>query len=85
MASDQSTLDLFVVDGAKALITAIRRTFGAHTPIQRCQVHKGRNIVERLPKRLHAQVKAALRRSLACTNIIENMNGTIRRVSRNVK
>ena len=28
---------------------------------------------------------AGLRRSLACTNIIENMNGTIRRVCRNVK
>lgn len=26
-----------------------------------------------------------LRRALACTNIIENMNGTIRRVCRNVK
>jgi putative transposase len=135
---DPAVCRLFVVDGAKALIKAIRRTFGAHTPIQRCQVHKGRNIVERLPKRLHAQVKAALRqaweledadkaerliknlartldreapgvagsllegldeiltvsrlglpmalrRSLACTNIIENMNGTIRRVSHNVK
>jgi len=30
-------------------------------------------------------VPAELRRSLACTNIIENMMGTIRRVSRNVK
>ena len=28
---------------------------------------------------------AELRRSLACTNIIENMNGTIRQVCRNVK
>ena len=28
---------------------------------------------------------AELRRSLACTNIIENMNGTTRRVCRNVK
>lgn len=26
-----------------------------------------------------------LRRSLACTNIIENMNGSIRRICRNVK
>ena len=26
-----------------------------------------------------------MRRSLACTNIIENMNGTIRQVCRNVK
>ena len=129
---------LFIVDGSKALIKAIRRTFGRHTPIQRCQVHKARNIVERLPKHLHASVRAALRqawelddaekaerllrnlarrleqvapgvsasilegldemltvirlglpsslrRSLACTNIIENMMGTIRRVCRNVK
>ena len=31
----------FIVDGAKALRKAIRRTFGKHTPIQRCQIHKG--------------------------------------------
>ena len=30
---------LFNIDGAKALSRAIRRTFGRHTPIQRCQVH----------------------------------------------
>src|SRR5882672_5724081 len=106
--------------------------------IQRCQVHKARNILERLPKPLHASVRrvlrqawelddadkaerlirnlarrleqqapgvaasilegldeiltvirlglpAELRRSLACTNIIENMMGTVRRVTRNVK
>jgi len=28
---------------------------------------------------------AELRRSMACTNIIENMVGTMRRVTRNVK
>ena len=27
---------------------AIRRSFGRHTPIQRCQIHKARNIMERL-------------------------------------
>ena len=101
--------------------------------IQRCQVHKGRNIIERLPQHLHASVKKALRqawdqddankaerllrnlarrleheepgvsgsilegldeiltvirlglphelrRSLACTNIIENALGTVRQV-----
>ena len=135
---DPMVCRLFVVDGAKALSKAIRKTFGRHTPIQRCQVHKARNIVERLPKPLHASIRkvlrqawelddaakaerlirnlarrleheapgvsgsimegideiltvtrlglpAGLRRSLACTNIIENMNGTIRRVCRNVK
>jgi transposase-like protein len=135
---DPTLCRLFIVDGSKALIKAIRRTFGRHTPIQRCQVHKARNIVERLPKHLHASVRTtlrqawelddaekaerlirnlarrleqvapgvaasilegldemltvirlglplSLRRSLACTNIIENMMGTIRRVCRNVK
>ena len=135
---DPKRCRLFIVDGSKALIKAIRRTFGRHTPIQRCQVHKARNIIERLPKHLHASVRAALRqawelddaekaerlirnlarrleqvapgvaasilegldemltvirlglplslrRSLACTNIIENMMGTIRRVCRHVK
>ena len=135
---DPKVCRLFIIDGAKALRKAIRRTFGKHTPIQRCQVHKGRNIMERLPKHLHASVRRTLRqawelddatkaeqlirnlarrleqvapgvsatilegmdelltvvrlklplqlrRSLACTNIIENMMGSIRRVCRNVK
>jgi transposase-like protein len=135
---DPSVCRLFIVDGAKALSKAIRRTFGGQTPIQRCQVHKARNITERLPKAMQASVRrtlrqawelddaekaeklirnlalrleqyapgvrdsilegldeiltvnrlglpAELRRSLACTNIIENMNGTVRRVCRNVK
>ena len=129
---------LFIIDGAKALTKAIRRTFGRHVPIQRCQIHKARNIMERLPKPLHPSVRRALRqawemgdpdkaeklirnlarrlehdapgvaasilegldeiltvsrlrlpnelrRSLACTNIIENMMGTVRRVCCNVK
>jgi putative transposase len=129
---------LFIIDGSKALCKAIRRTFGRHTPIQRCQIHKARNIMGRLAPALHASVRRVLRqawemddaeqaeklirnlarrlerdapgvsqtllegldeiltvirlglptelrRSLACTNIIENMMGTVRRVSRNVK
>jgi len=34
---DPTVCRLFVVDGAKALSKAIRKTFGRHTPIQRCQ------------------------------------------------
>jgi putative transposase len=135
---DPAVPRLFIIDGSKALSKAIRRSFGRHTPIQRCQIHKARNIMERLPKPLHASVRRALRqawelddaekaeklirnlaqrlerdapgvsasilegldqiltvtrlglptqlrRSLACTNIIENMMGTVRRVCRNVK
>ena len=46
---------LFIVDGAKALSKAIRNTFGVAAAIQRCQVDKGRNIIERLPLHLHAR------------------------------
>jgi putative transposase len=106
--------------------------------VQRCQIHKARNVMERLPKSLHASVRRVLRqvwelddadkaekllrnlaqrlerdwsgvsgsilegideiltvtrlglpkelrRSLACTNMIENVMGTVRRVCRNVK
>src|SRR5262249_57725480 len=54
---------LFIIDGAKALSKVIRRTFGAHTPIQRCQLHKARSVIERLPKPLHASVRRVLRQA----------------------
>src|SRR6516164_1966479 len=37
---DPAVPRLFIIDGAKALSKAIRRSFGRHTPIQRCQIHK---------------------------------------------
>src|SRR5215213_5133043 len=135
---DPKVCRLFIVDGAKALTKVIRSSFGRHTPIQRCQVHKAGNVIDRLPKPLHASTRKALRqawelddsdkaerllrnlarrleqeapgvagsilegldeiltvnrlrlpaqlrRSLACTNSIENVMGTVRRVCRNVK
>jgi putative transposase len=135
---DPSVPRLFIIDGAKALSKAIHRTFGRDTPIQRCQVHKACNIVDRLPNHLHASTRRTLRqawelddaekaekllrnlartlereapsvagailegldkiltaarlglpnelrRSLVCTNIIENIMGPVRRIYRNVK
>jgi putative transposase len=60
---DPRVCRLFIVDGSKALAKAIRNTFGRHTPIQRCQIHKARNILERLPKHLHATVRTVLRQA----------------------
>jgi putative transposase len=129
---------LFVIDGGKGVRKAIRSVFGAWALIQRCQVHKMRNVLEHLPERQKAWVRAAIRRAwsanmvarareqlrtlaaqlradhpgasgsieegldetltvialgvvgslhltLRSTNPIENMQGTIRRVTRNVK
>ena len=129
---------LFVIDGGKGLHKAIREMFGQWALIQRCQVHKLRNVAEHLPKNKRAWVKAAmnrawsrattaaargklkdlasqmedqhpsaarsilegldetltiitlgvgtgLSRTLRTTNPIENLQGTLKRVSRNVK
>jgi putative transposase len=133
---DPAVPRLFIIDGS--LSKAIRRSFGREALIQRCQIHKARNIMERLPKPLHAAVRRVLRqawelddaekaeklirnlarrlehdapgvsasmlegldeiltvtrlglpkelrRALACTNIVENVMSTVRRVCRNVK
>jgi putative transposase len=41
---------LVVIDGAKALSSAVRAVFGAHAAIQRCTVHKRRNVADHLPE-----------------------------------
>ena len=51
---------LVIVDGAKALETAVTQTFGRAAVVQRCQVHKGRNILEHLPEAQRPWVKAIL-------------------------
>ena len=60
---DPTVRRLFIIDGAKALSKAIRRTFGRDAAIQRCQIHKARNILERLPKSMHASVRRVLRQA----------------------
>jgi transposase-like protein len=51
---------LCVVDGAKALSKAIRTVIGARTPIQRCVIHKARNVCDQLPKDQRPWVRAKL-------------------------
>lgn len=41
---------LIVLDGSKALRKAVRKTFGDKSPVQRCHIHKRRNVTELLPK-----------------------------------
>jgi transposase-like protein len=51
---------LWVIDGAKALRRAITEIFGASALVQRCQVHKRRNVLEHLPEEMHTSVGRAL-------------------------
>src|SRR5215207_3588569 len=56
---------LVVIDGAKALDAAVRNVFGSLALIQRCQIHKRRNVKDHLPARLRDPVDAALRGAFA--------------------
>lgn len=130
---------LFVIDGGKGLRKAVRDVFGDRAIVQRCQVHKLRNVREHLPEARRAYVARQMRdayssatfttakkkllqlaswlesngedsaaaslregldetitvlrfnlprtlcRTFSTTNAIENMNGCLRRVARNVK
>jgi transposase-like protein len=130
---------LFVIDGGKGLRKALSDVFGDRAVVQRCQVHKARNVRDHLPDERRAYVRRQMRdayksksaktakmmlgqliswleangedsaaaslregldetltvlrlglpttlcRTFSTTNAIENMNGTLRRVIRNVK
>ena len=54
---------LVILDGAKALHKAVRTVFGEAALIQRCQVHKLRNILDYLPERQRTWVRAIVRRA----------------------
>jgi len=51
---------LVVLDGAKALSAAVREVFGAKALIQRCTLHKRRNVADHLPDKDTAWVDAKL-------------------------
>jgi transposase-like protein len=130
---------LFAIDGGKGIRKALRDVFGDRAVVQRCQVHKVRNVLEHVPEARRAYVRRqmreayksksdktakklllqlaswlesngedsaaaslregldetltvlrlslpqTLRRTFSTTNAIENMNGTLRKVCRNVK
>jgi transposase-like protein len=54
---------LFVIDGGKGSQRAIRELWGARALVQRCQVHKRRDVRDHLPESLHARVLIAMQRA----------------------
>jgi transposase-like protein len=58
---DTEAAILVVLDGAKALHKAVKEVFGERALIQRCRVHKLRNVLEHLPKEKQQQAVWRLR------------------------
>lgn len=52
---------LFVIDGSKALRQAIERVYGADNPVQRCRLHKVRNVCDHLPEEQRPYAKLVMR------------------------
>jgi len=66
---------LVILDGSKALRKAVRDLFGDVALVQRCQVHKLRNVLDHLPERQRTWAKAILQRAYRSAEV-----GTARRL-----
>jgi transposase-like protein len=56
---------LVVIDGAKALASAVNAVFGERAVVQRCLIHKRRNVADHLPKKDRETIDARLRGAFA--------------------
>jgi transposase-like protein len=78
---------LVVIDGAKALAKGVKEVFGSRALIQRCRVHKLRNVLEHLPMNKRQQAawrlraawaksspEAALKELMACVSWLEKLS-----------
>ena len=61
---------LVVIDGAKALAAGVREVFD-HPVIQRCQLHKLRNVQDHLPKALASTIAKKMRKIYHLENALE--------------
>jgi putative transposase len=62
---------LFVIDGAKALRAGIELVFGERAEVQRCQIHKRRNVKEHLPNSAQGDTDRRIRNAYAMTGYAE--------------
>ena len=59
---------LYVLDGSKALRKAVLKHAGAHALLQRCQLHKRRNVTAHLPQSYRDRVERKMIRAYQMTH-----------------
>ena len=62
---------LVVIDGSKALRAGVERVFGEQVEVQRCQIHKRRNVREYLPENCQRDYDRRMRNAYAMSNYAE--------------
>ena len=71
---DFTTPRLYIVDGSKAIRAAIRNYAGDAAFVQRCQVHKIRNVVEHVPEADRHSLKFRMRVAYAANEAADARN-----------
>jgi putative transposase len=69
---------LYIIDGSKAIRAAIVSYAGDAAFLQRCQVHKIRNVVGYLPEPLRPAIKFRMRAAYLCNEADEARDGLLR-------
>lgn len=62
---------LVVIDGSKGLRKAIQEVWGDRVYVQRCRVHKKRNIQEKLPEEKYEWIQAKLHRAWSASDPLQ--------------
>ena len=57
---------LFIIDGGKGIAKALKERFGKDLSIQRCTLHKDRNIQKHLPKKYRKEAHRRFRNAIDC-------------------
>jgi putative transposase len=76
---------LFVLDGAKALYAAVTRVWGKNAVIQRCQVHKRRDLKAHVPEKHWPELQRRLSEAYHATDYATakaSLEGTVRWLDR---
>jgi hypothetical protein len=68
---DRQRRYLVVIDGSKALRAGVERVFGEQVEVQRCQIHKRRNVKEYLPENCQKDYDRRMRNAYAMNNYAE--------------
>lgn len=78
---------LFVLDGGKALRAAVKDVFGDKALVQRCRLHKERNVADHLPQAERPWVLAKMRRAWKNPNadeaerVLRNLAGQLEKIN----
>jgi len=72
---------LVVLDGGKALRKAADKTFGSTGFVQRCQIHKRRNVVDHLPKEYQGSVDQRMRTAYAMNDYDQALKQLLKTVT----